>query len=122
MTLRIRGYVFLILTAVVLASIAFGSIINFTDPNQGRWYVFGGLYASVFVVVTGIVTLLGLLIRYRLIQDRFLPTLSVSLRQGILVGILFTSTLALQSKHLVLWWIELTILLFLVVVEALFTI
>lgn len=120
MTLHTTGYTATIVFLTLLALFSAASIVVFTTPHSLPWYTFALFYLSIFLSATGLALLAGVAFRYKLLQERFLPALLTSLRQGILIAVLIVSSLILQAERLLYWWVELSIILLLVVIEVLF--
>lgn len=119
MTLSTSGYIFLISTVLLLALFSVSSVVVFTNPNSSV-FALSVFYISIFLAVTAAAVLAGVSIRYKVLLERFIAALSTSLRQGVWIGILIVASLMLQAEHLLYWWVELSIVLLLVVIEVLF--
>lgn len=120
MTIRTNGYFIALAVLTILAMFSGASIISYVDPNSASVYVLVSLYTSVFLAVTGFATLLGLGVRHYWLSERFASSAMVSFRQGLLLGGLVVISLILQADRLLYWWVELSIVLFLLVIEILF--
>jgi hypothetical protein len=92
-------------------------IVVFTDPFTSSWITFGFFYISLFLFTLGALTLLGLVIRQVLKHNVYVINLSNSFRQAFLFAILVLVSFALLSNQLLYWWVELSIILFLLFVE-----
>jgi hypothetical protein len=113
-----KQQVTLIAFSTFLAAFSVGSIVNFTDPASSSWVTFGFFYASLFIFCLGLFTLVGLGLRQKLSPGHYVVNLGNSFRQGFFVGLLIVASFVLLSKHLLFWWVELTLILFLAAVEA----
>lgn len=122
MTIRPTGYIITLVLVVILAVFSTASIVSLTDPASSSFFILFCFYASVFLSVAGIGTLLGLGIRRYLTSEYFAQSFLTSIRQGILLAILVVVSLLLQADTLLYWWVELSLVLFLLVVEVLFNI
>ena len=115
---KAKTHIILILVGTLLCLFSLGSIIAFTDPYNAGLLTHIFFYLSLFLAVLGLFTVLGLGIRQRFVSGGiYLINLSVSFRQALLLGILVISSLILQSKGLLFWWVELSLILFLVFIE-----
>ena len=103
--------------AVVLAGLALASIVKFTDPYTAPWLTFAFFYVCLFVVTLGAGTLLGLGIRQWLSPKIFVLNFHTSFRQALLISILTIASVLLLADRLLFWWVELSLILFLLSVE-----
>lgn len=102
-------------TVISLAGLI--SIITAIDPYTANWMVFFFFYLTFLLALSGSLTLIGWLIRKRgtwgLFEDRFRH----SVRQGLIVGLMATIMLILQSYGLLFWWVLIPILTFFILIE-----
>lgn len=103
--------------SLILAGFSLASILNFTDPFEATVFVFTFFYLSLFLLTLTAFTLLGFGIKRWLWPKIFLNDLSGSLRQGLLLAIFITLAVALQIHGILFWWLELSLLLFFIVLE-----
>ncbi len=96
---------------------SFVSVLYYADPYNGSWVTFLLFYSSVFFLITGTMTLIGLGLRQRYFPNLFNVNLLISARQATLIAILVLSSFALQSQRLLFWWVELSIIVFFIVLE-----
>lgn len=102
-------------TAVCLAS--FISILYLSDPFQDGIVAHIFFHLSLFLTITGLATIFGLLLRQRFGSGLYIQNLSVSFRQGLFLGVLMIGSLLLQSYGILFWWVELALILFLIFFE-----
>jgi hypothetical protein len=107
----------LIIFSTILTAFSLGSIIQFSDPYSAGLVTLIFFYASLFLFTLGTVTLLGLALRTWLKSGLYIINLGISFRQGILVAILVVISFILLSFHILFWWVELSLILFLSVIE-----
>jgi hypothetical protein len=107
-----------LLFSALLSIFSLASIINFTDPSGASWITFGFFYLSLFLLTLGIFTLLGLGLRQWLWPGLFILNFRNSFRQALLISILIIISFLLLSKRLLFWWVEGSLILFFVFVEA----
>lgn len=93
------------------------SIIISVDPIKANGLIFGLFYLTLFLTLAGLVTILIFLLRSKFLAA--LPTdhFGSSARQGILIGIMGTAILLLQSQKLLFWWVTIPIILFFGLIE-----
>jgi hypothetical protein len=106
--------------STLLAAFSLGSIITFTDPFTASWITFIFFYLSLFLAALGIFTLLGLGLRQILKQKVYVINLSNSFRQAFLISLLIIVSFLLLSQQLLFWWVELSLVLFLLFAEIFF--
>lgn len=104
--------------STLLAVFSTASILAFTDPNHTSLVSFVFLYASVFLVFLGSCTLIGLSIRQWLNPGHYVVNLKNSFRQALFLSVLLTVSLWLMSAKLMFWWVEASLILFFVFLEA----
>jgi hypothetical protein len=104
--------------SALLAAFSLGSILVFSDPQTAGIFTFLFLYASVFILTLGIFTLIGLFLREWLWPGLYVVNLSNSFRQALFIAILVAVSLILLSKRLLFWWVEGSLILFFVFMEA----
>jgi hypothetical protein len=108
----------LIAFSTFLAGFSLVSIVSFTDPTNSSYVTFGFFYASLLIFCLGLFTLIGLGLRQKLYPGHYVINLSNSFRQGFFIAILIIVSFLLLSKHLLFWWVESSLILFLASVEA----
>lgn len=112
-----KKQVTLIIFSTLLAAFSLASIISFTSPEEGSWITLSFFYVSLFLVSLGVFTLIGLGLRVWLVKGLYLINLNNSFRQAILTSILIIASFILLSLHMLFWWVELSLILFLVFIE-----
>ncbi|HYV33687.1 MAG TPA: hypothetical protein VE973_02470 [Candidatus Limnocylindria bacterium] len=113
-----KQQVILIFFSTLLAGFSLGSIVSFSDPASSSLITFGFFYASLFLLVLGFTTLIGLGLRQWLWPGHYIVNLGNSFRQAFLIAILVAISFFLLSKRLLFWWVEGSLILFLGFVEA----
>ena len=116
-----RQHLILIGFSTLLAGFSLASVILFTDPMSGtvtRLF----FYLSLLLTLLGVFTIIGLTIRQMFFQGMYVTNLGHSFRQALLVSLLLTSSMWLQSKSLLYWWIELSLVFLFAMVEVLLNI
>ncbi len=111
---------FYLFLSMFLAAFSTGAIMTYTEPQTASTLTFVFLYASVFIFVTSLATLVGLGFRQALARTAFLLNFGISFRQALLLAVLLTASIILSSQGLLYWWVEATLIMFLVCLEAFF--
>gem|GEM_PF-1290815 len=106
-----------IIISTLLAAFSLASIVNFTDPLNSSWLTHLALYLSLFLLCLGLFTIVGLGVRQWLISKMYVINLHNSFRQALLIAILAVASFLLLANHLLFWWVELSLILFLFLVE-----
>lgn len=115
---RSRSHLILIAIGTILSLFSVGSITAFTKPDSASAITFALLYISIFLTTVGLFAFTGLFIREKYSNDLYARNVRASTRQAILLGILTTASLALNAHNLLFWWVILTLVLFLIVIET----
>ncbi len=100
-----------------LAAFSLFSILNFTDPYSASWIIFVFFYISLFLLCFSGLTLLAFGLKRWLWPKIYFSDLSASLRQGLLLAAFITFSIILQLNGILLWWLELSLILFVIVLE-----
>ena len=107
--------------SAILTAFSAGSIMAFSDPKNAGLLTFILLYLSIFLTFLSVFTLLGSFLRKWLFKKNLhVVNLTNSLRQALLVSILITVSLILSSQGLLFWWVETSLILFLLSLEIFF--
>lgn len=116
-----KQYLIPLLIGSMVAITGFIFVIIYTNPFLGGFPAHLAFYSTLFLSGTGIFTILNLIIRRRFFPGIYSELFKVSLRQGILIGILLTSLVLLEASNLLFWWVGLTLVLFLLALESFLT-
>src|SRR3989344_7993674 len=117
MSLVPNRQIFILSLSAFLAAFSLFSILNFTDPYSASWIVFVFFYLSLFLLSFSALTLFAFGLKRWLWPKIYLSDLSGSLRQGLLLAIFITFTIILQLNGILLWWLELSLILFVILLE-----
>lgn len=109
--------VIVIILSTILAVFSLLSILFFTDPFAASWIILGLFYLSLFLVFLGFFTIIGLSLRGWFSSKIYIIKLSQSFRQALLISLLITFSAFLQANHLFFWWVEVSLVLFLIFTE-----
>ncbi len=115
-----RAYILPIISGTILSLFGFISVLMFVDPFNAGTIPHIFFYLSLFLTATGIFTLIGIQLRKRFMPGILVEQLRVSSRQAVLAAILLSGLLLLQVNNLLLWWVALTLILFIITIEIFF--
>ena len=109
--MKLPVYLAGLILAVLLAGACLAAILIYFNPNDSGWEIFILFYFSLFISLTSLFSLIGWLIR-RFSRKRKSPlplsqafhNLEISFRQGILLAIILSVVLILQSERILFWW------------------
>lgn len=116
-----KQYLLPLLAGSLVAITGFVFTVIYTDPYQVGILGHIIFYLTLFLFTCGIFTMVNLLIRKRFFPGIYSELFRVSLRQGILIGILLTSLVFLEAANLLFWWVGITLTLFLIALESFLT-
>ncbi len=116
-----KQYLLPLLAGSVVAITGFIFTIIYTDPYQAGILGHVIFYLTLFLFTTGFFTIINLLIRKRFFPGIYSELFRVSMRQGILIGMLIVSLVLLEAFNLLFWWVGLTLTLFLIALESFLT-
>ncbi|MDP3986055.1 MAG: hypothetical protein U1C53_01255 [Candidatus Veblenbacteria bacterium] len=84
---------------------AFGLVLSYLNPETAGNIGFLFFYLSVFLSLTGTLTLIGFAWRYLRHRDEVLfRHVSISFRQGVLLAFMVVVALWLEAHELLTWW------------------
>lgn len=120
--MTLRHYLLLMGVGTALAWGAVGIIIATVDPTDTQLVVFGVFYASLWLALTGTLSIIGFVLRVALLKKQLVVSrhVAVSFRQAVLLALLIVVSLFLQSRSLLTWWNALLIVAALTVLEFFF--
>jgi hypothetical protein len=99
--------------ATLLASACLAAILIYFSPTSAGCLILTLFYLSLFIAATGLLSLIGLAVRWfsqrrilrqRASTGRLSRQLEISFRQALLLSSILTSVLILQSQRLLAWW------------------
>jgi hypothetical protein len=120
--MTLRQYLILMAAGTALAWAAVGAIIFTVDPSAAPTIVFAVFYASLFLALTGTLSIVGFLLRIFLLRKQLVVSrhVAISFRQAVLLALLIVIALFLRSRSLLTWWNALLIVAALTVLEFFF--
>jgi hypothetical protein len=104
---KASSHLIILAAASGLAVISICGIIFTTPPSAAGTLIFGYLYASVWLAIAGVLTIVGILVRKKFTSQLYALSLIGAIRQGVLVASLCVAALALQGQGLLSWWMGL---------------
>ena len=119
--MTLKQYLALMTLGTVICWIALVFVIFNLDPYQSGFLGFMFFYSSLFLSVLGTVSVLGFLIRRKILKDDEIVFRHVkkTFRQAILVAIFVTVVLLMQQLRLLTWWNFILLSLLFIVLEGL---
>lgn len=117
MSFEPKKQVIVLLVTTGLSAFSLASILNFTDPYEASWVIFGFFYLSIFLFCFGLFGLLAFGVKRWLWPNIYLTDLSTSLRQGLLLASFLTFLVVLQISGILFWWLEFCLILFFIALE-----
>lgn len=117
MAIAPKKQIFILTVSAILAAFSLASILNFTDPYESGIAVFAFFYISIFLLSFSVFTLTVFLVKRWLWPHIYLNDLSASFRQGLIIALFLTLLVILQLNGILFWWLEISLILFLVIFE-----
>jgi len=120
--MTLKQYLLVMGCGTVLSWTAVALIIFGIDPTETQGVVFGALYFSLLLGLTGLLSIIGFLLRVWLLPKDFLLTrqVMISFRQAVLVALLLVIMLILRSRSLLSWFNASLVVIGLTLVEFFF--
>lgn len=116
-----RSYLIFMTIATVAAWIAWIVVLNGVDPTRSGVVGFLLFYLTFIMAVFGAIFILGLLVRLWRSNEELPSRLTIrSLRHGILLSVLLTSSLLLFSQNWFRWWTMLLLVIIVAFIEIAF--
>ncbi len=116
--MSLKHYLIWMALGTVVAWGAFWGVVNYLDPESAGTFGLLFFYVSIFLSLAGTLTLFGFGWRYWRHPDEVLfRQVSISFRQGSLLGVLVVGVLFLQANQLATWWNLSLLVIFLTLLE-----
>lgn len=112
-----RTYLIPICIGTLLSLAGFFSVLWSVDPFTSGLLAHFFFYLTLFLSLSGLITIAGVSLRKRFSPGMYTEQLRLSFRQAILLAILIIALLILQVFGLLLWWVGLTLILFIITLE-----
>lgn len=117
MALAPKKQILTLAISAILSAFSLASILNFTDPYEAGKTVFVFFYISIFLLSFSVFSLAIFLTKRWLWPHIYLSDLSASFRQGVIIALFLTLLIILQIGGILFWWLEISLILFLVILE-----
>lgn len=118
--MTLKQYLLGMILGTLVSWCALGLVVNYLNPELAGNIGLIFLYLSMFLSIAGTVTLIGFTWRFFLHKDEVLyRQVSVSFRQGVMIGLAVVVALFLQANKLLTWWNLLLLIIGLTVLEFL---
>jgi hypothetical protein len=100
--MTLKQYLVVMGTGTLLAGAAVAMILTTVDPADTQSIVFAALYICLFLALTGLLSIIGFLLRVWLLRkDQLLSRqVLVAFRQAVLLSAVLVTALVLQSRSL----------------------
>jgi hypothetical protein len=115
-----RSYIIPISIATVVSIITFASVILFIDPYSAPYLPNIFFYSTLFLSLVGIFTIISMLVRRWFEPTAYIDRFRISVRQATLVALMLCALILLQSLNLLFWWVGLTLIMFITMLEIFF--
>lgn len=112
-----KQYILPVMFGTILSLAGFIAILTYIDPYQTQVFSHILFFITGLLLITGVMTLLGIFIRKKFFPGIFINQFEISLRQGILIALLTMGLILLELFNLLFWWIALILVLFIIAVE-----
>lgn len=99
--MSLRSYLILMIFGTMVCTAVFGVALTVINPQTTNWLGFALFYASLFLVVAGLVSILGFVVRFVILRKHLADrAVIISFRQAFLVAFLVIATLILLAHRL----------------------
>lgn len=103
--MTLKKYLIGMMISTVFCWISWGMILYYVDPGTTGVVGLGAFYVSLFFALVGLLTLVGFYMRVWFSKNEILfAHVGPSFRQAILLSLILTGSLFLQSFRLLTWW------------------
>ncbi len=119
--MTLKSYLWGIGLASFLALVSFGAILWFVSPSGSNPGILLLLFLSLFLALCGFFGLLGFYLRRRKFKEgAVVNLLTISFREGTLLGLLLVGFLVMRAYDVFYWWTALIFLIIVVGIEMAF--
>jgi hypothetical protein len=116
--MSLKQYLIIMIIATLICWGALAMVIFNVDPETTGLAGFGLFYVSLFLALTGTISLIGLLIRRAIDRQQLIVRqVGLAFRQAISFAFLIVILVYLQSQRLLTWWNLLILMVALTVLE-----
>lgn len=115
-----RGYIIGTMITTLLTLVAFLLVLFYFDPLTSGLVGIVLFFISLGITLMGIITLMVFAMMKNKYPDDPVKTYNISLRSGVLLGVVLISFIFLKSLGVLSWWNTIMIILVAVVLEIYF--
>jgi hypothetical protein len=103
--MTLKQYLVVMSAGTLLAGAAVAMVLMTVDPTDTQSIVFAALYICLFLALTGLLSIIGFLLRVWLLRKDVLSRqVLVAFRQAVLLSAVMVTALILQSRSLLNWF------------------
>jgi len=119
--MTLKSYLILMTISTFFCWLAWGMVLFFIDPTQAGFIGLLFFYLSLFLALTGTISLIGFFLRTLILKNEIVfRHVIISFRQAVFFSMVIVGSLFLESKDLFTWWNITFLVLFLTVLEFFF--
>ncbi|PIY78796.1 MAG: hypothetical protein COY82_00570 [Parcubacteria group bacterium CG_4_10_14_0_8_um_filter_35_7] len=119
--MTLKSYLILMTISTFFCWLAWGVVLFFIDPTQAGFIGLLFFYLSLFLALTGTISLIGFFLRTLILKNEIVfRHVIISFRQAVFFSMVIVGSLFLESKDLFTWWNITFLVLFLTVLEFFF--
>jgi len=103
--MTLKKYLLGMMISTIFCWISWGMILYYVDPQTTGFVGVAAFYVSLFFALIGLLTLVGFYMRVWFSKNEILfAHIGPAFRQAILLSLILTGSLFLQSFRLLTWW------------------
>lgn len=103
--MTLKKYLLGMMVSTIFCWISWGMILYYVDPQTTGFVGLAAFYVSLFFALIGLLTLVGFYMRVWFSKNEIIfAHVGPAFRQGILLSLILTGSLFLQSFRLLTWW------------------
>lgn len=116
--MTLKSYLFVMSVLTTISWVIFLFVANLVNPEITNWFGFLLFYCSLFLALSGFISLLGFIIRSIVLKEKLAFRLvKVSFKQSFLVALFIIILLILKSQHLFNWINSLLLVIIFIILE-----
>jgi len=118
--MTLRQYLILMSIGTALCWLIWFLVMNNIDPNESVWLGFSLFYISLYLALTGTISVIGFIIRKKITRNDEIVFHHVrhTFRQGLLIALLISTTLIMQQLKVLNWWTGLIVVFLFLIMES----
>lgn len=119
--MTVRAYLIVMTCVSIVAWVTWVVVLHAIDPTKTEFFGFFIFYVTLGLALLSSLTFIGTLVRIWFKKNEIIFKQVIrSLRQAILLTVLFLASLALLSTGLFVWWTMILLLVIVVFIEGIF--